>query len=247
MARRWIEVTGGPVARVTIGGGTDLNLLTVASLCELDDALQQVAGEAGLQVLVVQGAGGRAFCAGADLSDLPRLPAAEQARFVELGMAVWRRLTDFPAPTLAVVQGPAFGAGLELALACDLRLAGPRARLGQPALALGLIPPFAAAARWRSLLGRGRANQLLMLGRDLDAATAEAWGLVDGVGDDLEGTAAAWAERLSRCTPALVRQWRQWWEVPDAEAEAACLAGLIQQADRSGGLLQRAKDRANEA
>jgi enoyl-CoA hydratase/carnithine racemase len=162
-------------------------------------------------------------------------------------MAVWRRLADFPAPTLAVVQGPAFGAGLELALACDLRLAGPRARFGQPALRLGLVPPFAAAGRWRSLLGRGRANQMLLLGRELDAVTAEAWGLVDGVSASLDETVAEWAGRLARCTPALVRQWRQWWEAPDAGAEAACLASLIQQSDPGGGLLRRATDKPNDA
>lgn len=247
MAGQWITVTAGPVAWLTVGGATDLNLLTIASLCELDDALERLAGEAGLRALIVAGAGERAFCAGADLSELPRLPPEAQARFVEVGMAVWQRLMAFPAPTLAVVQGPAFGAGLELALACDLRLAGPRARLGQPALQLGLLPPFAAAARWRSLLGRGRANQLLLLGRELDAGTAESWGLVDGVSETLPATATAWGERLARCPPDLVRQWRRWWDAPDAAAEAAALAGLIQQSDRSGELLRRATKRANDA
>jgi enoyl-CoA hydratase len=247
MTTGWITVTRGPVSRLVIGGMTDLNLLTLESLCDLDSALEELTGDAGIQVLIVQGAGERAFCAGADLGDLPRRPAADQARFVDVGMAVWRRLADFPAPTLAVVQGPAFGAGLELALACDLRLAGPRARFGQPALRLGLVPPFAAAGRWRSLLGRGRANQMLLLGRELDAVTAEAWGLVDGVSASLDETVAEWAGRLARCTPALVRQWRQWWEAPDAGAEAACLASLIQQSDQGGGLLRRATDKPNDA
>jgi enoyl-CoA hydratase len=246
MAYRWIEVRRGPVSWLTIGGLTDLNLLRLESLAELDNALEELASDAGLRVLIVQGAGTRAFCAGADLSDLPQRPEADQARFVEIGMAVWQRLADFPAPTLALVQGPAFGAGMELALACDLRLAGPGARFGQPAMRLGLIPPFAAAERWRSLLGRGRANQLLLLGRELDAGTAEAWGLVDGISDRLTETAGEWADRLSRCTPALARQWRRWWEAPDAAAEAACLAALIQGAERDGGLLRRAKDRAND-
>jgi enoyl-CoA hydratase len=247
MSYRWIELAQGPVSRLTVGGHTDLNLLSLDSLCELDDALEQAAGDAGMRVLIVSGAGDRAFSAGADLSALPRLAETEQARFVDVGTAVWRRLAAFPVPTLAVVQGPAFGAGLELALACDLRLAGPGARLGQPALRLGLIPPFAAAARWRSLLGRGRANQMLLLGRELDAQTAEAWGLVDGVSDTLDETAEAWADRMAQCPPGLVPRWRQWWDLPDAEAEGACLSAQIRQADSAGGLLSRAKKRANDA
>ncbi len=241
MSSHWITPVFGSIAELIVGGETDLNLLTVESLAEMDEALTALAGHAGLRALLVRGAGSRAFCAGADLKDLPRRSAAEQARFTALGQAVWSRLSDFPAPTLAVIQGPAFGAGMELALACDLRLAGPRARLGQPALRLGLIPPFAAAGRWRSLIGRGRANQILMLGKELDVVTAEAWGIIDGVSETLPETARAWAMRLSECAPAPVRAWRRWWDAPDPDAEAAYLTGRLSDAEPDQDWVRQAK------
>lgn len=239
---RWLQVEAGAQARVSLDGPTAMNLLTLESLVELHDALVRLQDDAGIRVLILQGAGERAFCAGADLSDLPKRDPAETARFVALGTAIWQMLEDFPAPTLAVVQGPAYGAGLELALACDLRLAGPQARLGQPALRLGLIPPFAAARRWQSFLGRGRANQLLLLGRELDAETAERWGLVDGVSDDLAGTSAQWAARLAACAPAQVRDFRRWLGEPDPAAEAAALQAALLRAQGTN-LLDRALGR----
>lgn len=128
--------------------------------------------------VVVCGAGSRAFSAGADLATVVRLSGAEKRRFIE---AAWRALDDLarmPVPVIAAVNGFALGGGLELALACDLRVADPDAVLGLPELALGSVPSFGAIQRLPGIVGRGRALELVLSGRRIDGREAERIGLI---------------------------------------------------------------------
>ena len=139
--------------------------------------------------LVVAGAGGRVFASGADIAELRERTAADAARALNQGL--FRRLEDLPIPTVAAVAGYALGGGCELALACDLRVAGESARFGQPETGLGILPGAGATQRLPRLVGLGRAKEIVFTGRILDAAEAERIGLVTRVVPDADLPAAA--------------------------------------------------------
>lgn len=142
------------------------------------DHAADLSRDQGVGALVVRGTGGRAFSAGADLATVAELSGAAKRRYIE---SCWRALDDLsrlPMPTIAAIEGYALGGGLELALACDLRVADPKATLGLPELALGGVPSFGAVQRLPAIVGRGRALDLVLRGRRIDGAEAERIGLV---------------------------------------------------------------------
>lgn len=155
------------------------NVLDVAALRELDVALEELAENEELRLLVLSGAG-RAFCAGVDVAD--HLPDRVETTLELFGWVV-DRLLEFPAPVVAAVNGAALGGGLELALACDVVLARRGAAVGQPEIRLGVFPPAAAALLPR-LVGRQRALDLILTGRTMDAAEARDAGLVQELLDE---------------------------------------------------------------
>ena len=163
----------GRLATLTLDG-PPLNVLDLATVAALEAALAELADETDTQLVVLRGAGGRAFSAGVSVADHvgDRVPAM-LAGF----HAVIRRLRELPATTLAVVEGHCLGGGLELALACDLVLAADDARFGQPEIQLGCYPPVAAAL-YPSRLGHARTMELLLTGRVFAAEEAERLGLV---------------------------------------------------------------------
>jgi enoyl-CoA hydratase len=145
--------------------------------------------------LVVESTGDRAFCAGADRA---ALAAARPVDAVGLRSArVFASLAALPIPVIAAVQGPAVAGGFELALACDLRVAGPQARFRLPETALGLVPAAGGTSRLVALVGGSRARELVLAGRELDAETALAWGVVHRVAHDPRAEALAWAQDLA--------------------------------------------------
>lgn len=161
----------------------------------------------GTRALVVTGAGG-AFCAGADLPELFGDPDRPVARTHEALQAYYRAfldVADLPFPTVAAVHGPAVGAGLNLALACDLRIAGPEATFGATFARIGLHPGGGCTWFLVRVLGTSRALRTLLLGATLDAEQAIAWGLADGPEEDPLATALDLAAQFARLDPALAR------------------------------------------
>ena len=186
----------GDVATIVLDRPERLNALSFDLLGRLDEALDRASDA---RAVVVTGAGGRAFCAGADIGELRRRTLADQRRGIELGQKVFSKLSALPAPSVAVINGHAFGGGLELALACTFRLALPNARMGLPEIKLGLIPGYGGTQRLPRIVGEARALEMIMTGRAVDAGEAERIGLVSGVveGDPIE-EGVAFAHRFAR-------------------------------------------------
>jgi enoyl-CoA hydratase len=173
-------------ALLTLNRPEALNALSFSLVQDLGRALDEAA-TSGARVLLVTGAGPKAFCAGADVAELAGRSLEEQRRGVEAGQATFARIGRLSMPSVAVVNGFAFGGGLELALACTFRLATPNAKLGLPEIKLGLIPGYGGTQRLPRVVGEARALEMILTGKTIDAQTALAWGLVNRIveGDTL--------------------------------------------------------------
>ena len=172
----------GFVAVVTIDN-PPMNALSAALLDELEAEIDALDADDGTRAIVLRGGGERAFVAGADIKEFPSLreaPPAEggSARGIQ---KVGARMDEARTPFVAAIQGYCLGGGLELAMACDVRVAADNAQLGQPEIKLGLIPGGGGTQRLPRLVGHGRALYLNMSGEFVDAQTAERWGLVERV------------------------------------------------------------------
>lgn len=169
------------IARVTINRPDKLNALNTTVIRELGEAVTRIEAMAGIQGMILTGAGTRAFVAGADIAELAAQgPIDGRARSVE-GQAVFRRLERCGKPVIAAVNGFALGGGCELAMACHIRVASDAARFGQPEVKLGLVPGYGGSVRLPRLVGKGRALELLLTGGMIDAAEAWRIGLVNRV------------------------------------------------------------------
>jgi enoyl-CoA hydratase len=133
------------------------------------------------RALLVTGAGEKAFCAGADIAELTGRQLTETQRGAERGQAVFEKLARLRVPSVAIINGYAFGGGLELALACTFRLATPNAKMALPEIRLGLIPGYGGTQRLPRVVGEARALEMILTGKAIDASTALAWGLVNKV------------------------------------------------------------------
>ena len=158
-----------------------MNALDVATLTELRDRLLELRDDADARVIVLTGAGDRAFAAGADIKYMSGLSVEEAKEWGELGQNVGQLLETIPKPTIAAVNGYALGGGCELALACDIRYAASTARLGQPEVNLGIIPGWGGTQRLARVCGVGIAKELILSGRPVDAEEALRIGLVNAV------------------------------------------------------------------
>jgi enoyl-CoA hydratase len=171
----------GPVLLIIVNRPKALNALSAQVLDELSRVLDEAAANREVRALVVTGAGDRAFVAGADISELSALTPESARAFALRGQGVFSKLETLGKPSIAAINGFALGGGCELAMACTLRLASSSAVLGQPEIDLGLLPGFGGTQRLPRLVGRGRALDLLLSGRRVDAAEAERIGLVNRV------------------------------------------------------------------
>jgi enoyl-CoA hydratase len=197
----------GAVAFVTIDRRAVLNALDRATMDELRRAMLEVQHDAGVRVVVLTGAGEKAFVAGADIQELQHLTPAEAERYALDGQHVFGLVEHLGKPVIAAVNGFALGGGCELAMACTLRVAADTARFGQPEVKLGLTPGFAGTQRLPRLVGKGRALDLLLTGRLVDAQEALAIGLVNRVvaAASLADEAKALAQTLARLAPFAMR------------------------------------------
>ena len=194
----------GDCALLTLNRPEVLNALSFEVLDHLDRALDRVA-TSGSRALIVTGTGDRAFCAGADINELVGRPLAECKAGSERGQAVFQKLEDLPMLSVALINGYAFGGGLELALACSFRLAVPRAKMGLPEIKLGLIPGYGGTQRLSRLVGPARAMELILTGATIDAQRAYEIGLVHRIveGDPLEAALSFAAEFTAYSLPVL--------------------------------------------
>jgi len=185
------------LALITLDRPEALNALSFGQLHDLNRLLDTVA-DSDARALLVTGAGDRAFSAGADIKELMGRTLVEQRAGATLGHSVLAKLDQLPMPSIALINGYAFGGGLELALACTFRLAAPSARLGFPEIKLGLIPGYGGTQRLPRLVGEARATELILTGRTVDAAEAERIGLVNHIVEgDLIEAGQAFARQMT--------------------------------------------------
>jgi enoyl-CoA hydratase len=171
----------GPVAVVTVDRPDALNALDLETLELLRDRLKALAQDVDTRVVVLTGAGDRAFIAGADIKYMSGLGVEEAKAWGDLGQEVGRLLETMPQPTIAAINGFALGGGCELALACDLRYASSKATLGQPEINLGIIPGWGGSQRLARTTTLGFAKELILTGRTVAADEALERGLVNAV------------------------------------------------------------------
>jgi enoyl-CoA hydratase len=192
----------GPVGVLTLGRPERANAYDAATLDELARAIPALA--AAHPVVVVCSAGAGSFCAGADLTELRGAPWTDA---LELrSQRVFTALARMDAITVVAVQGPAVAGGFELALACDLRVVGPRARFWLPETALGLLPSAGGTTRLRRLVGPSRAKEVVLGGRQLTAQDALDWGIAHRLADDPFAEALTWARDLAGRDPVALRR-----------------------------------------
>jgi len=197
----------GKIAIFTINRPDALNSMNVQTAWELHEALVAFRDDDELWVGIITGAGDRAFCAGADIKDmlpflqknLPQRPWAMPATPMR-GLELWK-------PLIAAINGLALGGGLEIALACDIRIASEKARLGVPEVTLGLLPGWGGTQRLPRMVPRCKAAEMLLTGKPIDAQEAYRIGLVNTVvpPEAIMSTAREWAETICQAGPLAVR------------------------------------------
>jgi enoyl-CoA hydratase len=170
-----------PLATITLNRPQVLNALNLALIGELAAAIEDLAADLEIRVILLTGAGPKAFAAGADIAELAALDAESGRDYAARGQAFSRRLETLGKPVIACINGFALGGGCELAMACTLRLAADTAKFGQPEVKLGVIAGFGGTQRLPRLVGRGAALRLLLTGAIISAADAQRIGLVDEV------------------------------------------------------------------
>ncbi len=199
------------VATVLIDRADKLNALTPELLDALYDAVR-VLSRSDARVVLLRTGGQRAFCVGADINRFAELsPAAMWSQWTARGHEVFSAIASLPQPTVAVLQGDAFGGGFELALAADFRVASDSVRVGLPEVGLGTVPGWAGTERLTALVGPAHSREVVLARRLIDARTAHQWGALTDVVDatGLETAVAHLVEQLAGGAPIAVRLAKQ--------------------------------------
>ena len=197
-----------PLAVVTIDRPKVLNALNAETLTELSEIFEELAADPEIRVILLAGAGDRAFVAGADIRELAALTSEEGRAYSLRGQGILRRIETLGKPIIACIQGFALGGGCELAMACTLRLAADDARLGQPEVKLGVMAGYGGSQRLTRLVGRSEGLKLLLTGSIIDAREALRIGLVDEVlpAAELMQRAEALAQEIAANAPLAVAE-----------------------------------------
>ena len=197
----------GPYAVATIHRPEALNALNSQVLADLAELLDTVEADEEIRVLVITGAGEKAFVAGADIGEMSTLTKAEGEAFGKKGNDVFRRLETLPIPTIAAVNGFALGGGCELSMSCDIRICADTAVFGQPEAGLGITPGFGGTQRLARLVGPGMAKQLIYTAKNIKADEALRIGLVNAVypAQELLPAAEKLAGTIAKNAPIAVR------------------------------------------
>jgi enoyl-CoA hydratase len=198
--------TSNRISILTINRPDKRNALNQATRDEMLHALDLLEKSAESRVLVITGAGDKAFIAGADINEFEGRTALMQREAMK-GLRIFIAIEEFPKPVIAMINGFCLGGGLELALACDIRIACDTAKLGQPEINLGIIPGGGGTQRLTRLVGEGKAMELILTGDPVDAAHAKEIGLVNSVvtAADLRPTVLNLAARIAEKSPIALR------------------------------------------
>jgi enoyl-CoA hydratase/carnithine racemase len=240
----------GSVAFVTVDNRRKLNILGRALMRDLIAVMEELGARDDLRAVVVSGAGERAWIGGADIREMADLDAQSAREFITLLHRACRALRDCPVPVIARIRGYALGAGLELAAACDLRIAAADAIFGMPEVKVG-IPSVIEAALLPTLIGWGRTRELLLFGQNIDAAKAKEWGLVQRVVEPgaLDSTVEEYLRALFATGPQAIRIQkkliRRWEDLPVSEAIQAGIEAFASSwdSDEPRLLMQAFRDR----
>ena len=234
------------VALVSVDRQEALNALNVETLTDLRDRLRELAEDESARVVVLTGAGEKAFVAGADIKYMSGLDPEGAQAWGALGHEAARLLEEMPKPTIAAINGFALGGGCELALGCDLRYASSNARLGQPEIDLGIVPGWGGTQRLARVCGLGVAKELILTGRPVDAEEALQIGLVNGIADPVLERALEVAGKLAAKSPVALRVAKRLLNLsPGAlEREAEEFGDLFASEDAKEGLAAFAEKRA---
>lgn len=197
----------GQVLSVVLNRPKALNALNSQLLSEFNQVLDRFEQDASIRLLVVTGAGEKAFCAGADIKELVELSALQMKEFLSHGQRIFRRLETIRKPSIAAVNGFALGGGFELSLACSLRIASESASFGLPEARLGMIPGYGGTQRLPRIIGKGKALELLLSGKRISAEEAYRVGIVNAVAaaDSLDQVVGQWAETICSNSPVSIR------------------------------------------
>jgi enoyl-CoA hydratase len=216
--------SGGLVAFVTVDNVSRLNSMSGALMDELVERLSELAANADLRVLVLTGAGDKAFIGGADIREMSALSNTEEARrFITRLHKCCDAIRAIPVPTIARINGFTLGGGLEIAVSCDVRIAVESAVFGMPEVKLG-IPSVIEAALLPTLVGWGRARQIVLFGENFSAQEALSWGLIERMvsAAELDEAVDQWIGQALSCPPGAVRLQkeliRQWEDLPLRQA-----------------------------
>lgn len=226
------------VATITVDRASKLNAVTPQMLHELELAARD-ADRSAARVVLLRTAGDKVFCVGADITLFSRLSPVEMWRqWTTEGHRAFAAVEAIRCPTIAVVDGLAFGGGLELALACDFRVTSAEARLALPETGLGTVPGWGGTARTTALIGTSRTKEMVLARREVAAAQALEWGLVNAVAprERLEEEVAGWVERLLGSAPTALTMAKQLIDAAAAGAPAQVLESL------AGGLSSTTDD-----
>jgi len=199
------------IYKLTVNRPRSFNALNSATLDEIYAAGEQLANTPDARALLITGAGDKAFVAGADIAEMQEKSGIEGQIFSQKGMRAFRRLETLDIPVIAVVNGYCLGGGNELAMSCDWIIASEKAQFGQPEVNLGVSPGFGGSQRLPRLIGRAKAMELLVTGRQIKAGEALAWGLVNHVyaPDELMEKAIEMARLITQKGPIAVRLTKQ--------------------------------------
>ena len=230
----WDRRPAGVVAHVVFDNAKRLNVLNPPALLDLTEAFQSLAREDDLRVIVFSGAGGKAFIGGADINHMVTMKTSEDGRaFLTMIHRLCQAIRDCPVPVICRMEGYTLGAGLEVAAACDMRIAADNAHFGMPEVKVGL-PSVVEAALFPRLIGWGRTSRLLLTAENIDAAKAEAWGLVEEVvpvtrlDEAVERCVGSIVEATPLAVRAQKRLMRRWERLSLDEAVQAGIDSLAQ-------------------
>ena len=235
-ARLSVDARG--VAELTITGAKSINILGTPQIADVTRLLATLRDEPALRVLVLRGSGDQAFIGGADIHEMSTLDPASAQQFITRLKDLCDAVRAVPVPVIARLAGWCLGAGLEVAAACDLRIAGSDARLGMPEVRVG-IPSVIHAALLPRLIGQSAATWLLLTGEAIDAATAHAWGLVHRVVEParLDDAVAHCSAQLAALGPSVLRQQKAMlraWETMSLDDAIAASIGEFGRAFTTG-------------
>lgn len=222
--------TDGNLGVITIDS-PPVNALDKELLTELSDVVDGIKDNVG--AVIITGAGEKAFVAGADIKEFPQLKGEAGERLCRRGQITFQKIADMKQPVIAAINGHALGGGLELALACDFRVATSKSHLGMPETSLGVIPGYGGTQRLARLIGAGKAKQMIFSAEPLDAETAYRVGLIEELAEDEMETAKKWAKTILKRGPLAVQAAKK---AVNGGLEGTIEEGLTLEARQFGGI-----------